>query len=137
MMGRQKVDQSQLFYLFNLEGRIPAHHLRRRINPMVTRILAGLGERLEAFYSEIDRPSIDPELMLRMLIVGYCYGLRSERVECASSVQSASRCVCGRAEIARRLRCRRRIGQRPVPVIHVVPAPGSTASNFCYAPVTG
>jgi len=36
MMGRQKVDQSQLFYLFNLEGRVPAHHLLRRINPVVT-----------------------------------------------------------------------------------------------------
>jgi transposase len=82
MMGRQKVDQSQLFYLFNLEGRIPAHHLLRRINPTVTRILADLREKLEAFYSEIGRPSIDPDLMLRMLIVGYCYGLRSERRLC-------------------------------------------------------
>jgi hypothetical protein len=58
MMGRQKVDHSQLFYLFNLERRIPAHHLLRRINPTVTRILAGLGEKLAAFYSEIGRPSI-------------------------------------------------------------------------------
>jgi transposase len=82
MMGRQTVDQSQLFYLFNLEGRIPASHLLRRINPMVTRILADLRERLEPFYSEIGRPSIDPELMIRMLIVGYCYGIRSERRLC-------------------------------------------------------
>jgi transposase len=82
MMGRQVVDQSQLFYLFNLEGRIPAHHLLRRINPTVTRILAGIRERLEPFYSEIGRPSIDPELMIRMLIVGYCYGIRSERRLC-------------------------------------------------------
>jgi transposase len=82
MMGRQTVDQSQLFYLFNLEARIPAHHLLRRINPTVARILAGLREKLEAFYSEIGRPSIDPELMIRMLIVGYCYGIRSERRLC-------------------------------------------------------
>ena len=82
MMGRQTVDQSQLFYLFNLEARIPAHHRLRRINPTVTRILAGLREKLEAFYSEIGRPSIDPELMIRMLIVGYCYGIRSERRLC-------------------------------------------------------
>jgi transposase len=82
MMGRQTVDQSQLFYLFNLETRIPARHLLRRINPTVTRILAGLREKLEAFYSEIGRPSIDPELMIRMLIVGYCYGIRSERKLC-------------------------------------------------------
>jgi transposase len=82
MMGRQKVDQSQLFYLFNLEGRIPARHLLRRINPTVTRILADVRENLEPFYSEIGRPSIDPELMIRMLIVGYCYGIRSERRLC-------------------------------------------------------
>ena len=82
MMGRQEVDQSQLFYLFNLEGRIPAHHLLRRINAVVTRILADLREKLEPFYSEIGRPSIDPELMIRMLIVGYCYGIRSERRLC-------------------------------------------------------
>jgi transposase len=82
MMGRQTVDQSQLFYLFNLEGRIPARHLLRRINPMVTRILAELRDKLEPFYSEIGRPSIDPELMIRMLVVAYCYGIRSERKLC-------------------------------------------------------
>src|SRR3981189_3140184 len=82
MMGRQTVDQSQLFYLFNLEGRIPTPPLLRRINPTVTRILADLRERLEPFYSEIGRPSIDPELMIRMLIIGYCYGLRFERKLC-------------------------------------------------------
>ena len=74
MMGRQTGDQSQLFYLFNLEERIPASHLLRRINPVVTHVLAGLREKLEPFYSELGRPSIDPELMIRMLIVGYCYG---------------------------------------------------------------
>jgi transposase len=73
------VDQSQLFYLLNLEGRIPVRHLLRRINPIVTRILAELRSQLEPFYSEIGRPSIDPELMIRMLIVAYCYGIRSER----------------------------------------------------------
>jgi transposase len=82
MMGRQKVDQSQLFYLFNLETRIPPRHLLRRINPVVTRILADLRAKLEPYYSEIGRPSIDPELMIRMLIVGYCYGIRSERRLC-------------------------------------------------------
>ena len=46
MMGRQNVDQSQLFYLFNLEGRIPRHHLLRRINPVVTQIMAELREKL-------------------------------------------------------------------------------------------
>ena len=54
----------------------------RRINPVVRQVLAGLRERLEPFYSEVGRPSIDPELMIRMLIVGYCYGIRSERRLC-------------------------------------------------------
>src|SRR5436190_23327335 len=82
MMGRQTGDQSQLFYLFNLEERIPAGHLLRRINPVMTRVLAEVREKLEPYYSDIGRPSIDPELMIRMLIVGYCYGLRSERRLC-------------------------------------------------------
>src|SRR5438128_2679219 len=82
MMGRQTGDQGQLFYLFNLERRIPAGHLLRRINPVVTRILVELREKLTPFYSDIGRPSIDPELMIRMLIVGYCYGIRFERRLC-------------------------------------------------------
>jgi len=82
MMGRQTGNQSQLFYLFNLEERIPADHLLRRINPVVTGVLAGLREKLAPFYSEVGRPSIDPELMIRMLIVGYCYGIRFERRLC-------------------------------------------------------
>src|SRR5712672_867259 len=79
MMGRQTSDQSQLFYLFVLESRIPERHLLRRLNPIVTRVLTDLRSKLEPFYSDIGRPSIDPELMIRMLIVGYCYGVRFER----------------------------------------------------------
>jgi transposase len=82
MMGRQGGDHSQLFYLFNLERRIPADHLLRRVNPIVTWVLANLREKLAPYYSDIGRPSIDPELMIRMLIVGYCYGIRSERRLC-------------------------------------------------------
>jgi len=82
MMGRQVGDQSQLFYLFNLERRVPRGHLLRLVNPVVTRILVDLRDELAAFYSDIGRPSIDPELMIRMLIVGYCYGIRSERRLC-------------------------------------------------------
>lgn len=82
MMGRQSGDQSRLFYLFKLEDRIPASHLLRRINPTVTQVLAELREELKPLYSELGRPSIDPELMLRMLVVGYCYGIRSERRLC-------------------------------------------------------
>src|SRR5215216_237869 len=82
MMGRQTSDQSRLFYAFNLEERIPTGHLLRRVNPIVARVLADLREKLEPFYSDIGRPSIDPELMIRMLIVGYCYGIRFERRLC-------------------------------------------------------
>src|ERR1700730_4990384 len=54
----------------------------RRINPIVTRILAGVRDKLQPFYSDIGRPSIDPELIIRMLIIGYCYGIRFERRLC-------------------------------------------------------
>jgi transposase len=79
MMGRQGGDQASLFYEFRLEDRIPKDHLLRRINVFVTAVLGHARERLQPYYSEIGRPSVDPELMLRMLIIGYCYGLRSER----------------------------------------------------------
>ena len=57
MKGLQAGDQGQLFYLFNLEERIPAGHLLRRINPVVMRVLANLREKLAPFYSEIGRPT--------------------------------------------------------------------------------
>ena len=81
-MGRQIGDQSQLFYLFNLEERIPARHLLRLINPTVTRVFAGVREKLQPFYSDSGRPSIDPELMIRMRVVACSYGIRSERKLC-------------------------------------------------------
>src|SRR3954449_10295428 len=79
MMGRQIGDQARLFYAFRLDDRVPKSHLLRRINVFVTAVLADMHEQLKPYYSEIGRPSVDPELMIRMLIVGYCYGLRSER----------------------------------------------------------
>jgi transposase len=79
MMGRQRRDQGRLFYEFRLEDRIPENHLLRRMNVFVTVALADLHKELEPHYSDIGRPSIDPELMIRMLIVCYCYGIRSER----------------------------------------------------------
>lgn len=78
MMGRRG-DQASLFYQFRLDERVPKDHLLRRIDGFVTVALADIHERLGPYYSEIGRPSVDPELMIRMLIVGYCYGLRSER----------------------------------------------------------
>jgi len=82
MMGRQDRDQGRLFYDFNLDDVVPRHHLLRRMNVFVTAALADLHEQLKPFYSEIGRPSVDPELMIRMLIVGYCYGIRHERRLC-------------------------------------------------------
>ena len=78
MMGRRG-GQPSLFYQFRLDERVPKGHLLRRIDGYVTTALAGIHDRLQPYYSEIGRPSVDPELMIRMLIIGYCFGLRSER----------------------------------------------------------
>ena len=79
MMGRRSGDQPSFIYQFRLDERVPKDHLLRRIDGFVTAALADMHERLQPYYSEIGRPSVDPELMIRMLIIGYCYGLRSER----------------------------------------------------------
>ena len=80
MMGQQAGNQERLFYSFNLEERVPADHLLRGINKFLD--LSALRRALAPFYSHTGRPSIDPELMVRMLIVGYCFGIRSERRLC-------------------------------------------------------
>ena len=80
MMGNRQVVQAALFYEFSLESHVPSDHLLRSIDRFVA--LDGLRRDLAAFYSDIGRPSVDPELMIRMLIVGYCFGIRSERRLC-------------------------------------------------------
>ena len=80
MMGEQRMMQEALFYEFSLERHVPADHLLRAIDRVTD--LSGLRTHLRPFYSEMGRPSIDPELMIRMLIVGYCFGIRSERRLC-------------------------------------------------------
>ncbi|MBX9617475.1 MAG: transposase [Caulobacteraceae bacterium] len=80
MMGERRVDQAALFYEFSLEGHVPANHLLRSIDRFVE--LEGLRAHLAPFYSAMGRPSIDPELLIRMLLVGYCFGIRSERRLC-------------------------------------------------------
>src|SRR5213596_3368256 len=80
MMGERRVQQEALFYEFSLERHVPEKHLLRSIDRFVE--LDGLRCELAPFYSEKGRPSIDPELMIRMLIVGYCVGIRSERRLC-------------------------------------------------------
>src|SRR5438067_9050322 len=80
MMGPRQVDQAALFYEFSLERHVPAAHLLRSIDRFVD--LSDVRSHLAPFYSSTGRPSIDPELLVRMLLVGYCYGIRSERRLC-------------------------------------------------------
>src|SRR6202012_3260245 len=80
MMGERTVAQEPFFYAFSLESHVPADHLLRSVDRFVD--LAGLREQLRPYYSDMGRPSVDPELMIRMLIVGYCMGIRSERRLC-------------------------------------------------------
>jgi transposase len=80
MMGERRVGQDALFYQFSLERHVPEQHLLRAIDRFVD--LDGVRAHLAPFYSETGRPSIDPELLIRMLIVGYCFGIRSERRLC-------------------------------------------------------
>src|SRR5260221_9716736 len=80
MMGDRQVVQAALFYEFSLEDHVPASHLLRSIDRFVD--LSELRAQLAPFYSSTGRPSIDPELLIRMLIVGYCFGIRSERRLC-------------------------------------------------------
>jgi len=79
MMGRQS-EPAHLFYDFCLDDHVPADHMLRRIDVFLD--LGQVRQELKPFYSSIGRPSVDPELMIRMLIVGYCLGIRSERRLC-------------------------------------------------------
>ena len=80
MMGERTVLQESLFYSFNLDRHVPMDHLLRSVDRFVD--LSGIRQHLQPYYSEIGRPSIVPELMIRMLLVGYCFGIRSERRLC-------------------------------------------------------
>ena len=80
MMGERTVMQESLFYGFSLEQHVPKDHMLRSIDRFVD--LGGIREHLRPYYSDTGQPSIDPELMIRMLIVGYCSGIRSERRLC-------------------------------------------------------
>ena len=80
MMGDRQVIQEALFYEFSLEAHVPADHLLRSIDRFID--LSGLKAQLAPYYSSTGRPSIDPGLLIRMLIIGYCFGIRSERRLC-------------------------------------------------------
>jgi transposase len=80
MMGRLNRDQGQFLYCFNLEEVVPEDHSVRAIAGVLD--LSWVYAELAAYYSRFGRPSIDPALMIRMLIVGYVFGIRSERALC-------------------------------------------------------
>ena len=80
MMGCNSGGNSKLFYSFNLEDHVPQSHLLRGIDHYLD--LSELRQYLAEFYSHTGRPSIDPALMIRMLIIGYSFGIRSERCLC-------------------------------------------------------
>ena len=102
MMGERKSRQVRLFYKFCLEDVVPfcledvvpADHLLRRIDDVLD--LSWLRAALTPYYSHTGRPSVDPELMIRMMVIGYCYSIRSDRR------------LCGRTALTARRRSRRR-----------------------------
>ena len=80
MMGPRQEAQAALFYEFSLEDHVPQDHLLRSIDRFVD--LISIRQYLADSYSHTGRPSVDPELLIRMLLVGYCFGIRSERRLC-------------------------------------------------------
>src|ERR1700719_539044 len=94
MMGRLKRDQEHLFYSFRLDEVVPDDHLVRAIAAVLD--LSWVHADLAIYYAKIGRPSIDPVLMIRMLIVGYVFAIRSERALCREvQVNFAYRWFCG------------------------------------------
>jgi transposase len=93
MMGRLKSDQGQLFYEFCLDDAVPEDHMVRKIETALD--LSWLHSELAPHYSSLGRPSIDPELIIRMLVVGYVFAIRSERLICREvQVNLAYRWFC-------------------------------------------
>jgi transposase len=93
MMGRRKDEQGQFFYSFDLDNVVPSDHLVRRIDSILD--LGWVHKELAPYYSHTGRPSIDPVLMIRMLIVGYVFAIRSERRLCSEvQVNLAYRWFC-------------------------------------------
>jgi transposase len=93
MMGRRKEEQGQFFYSFDLDKVVPSDHLVRRIDSILD--LGWVHKELAPYYSHTGRPSIDPVLMIRMLIVGYVFAIRSERRLCSEvQVNLAYRWFC-------------------------------------------
>ena len=105
-MGRQESGQGQFFYAFDLDEVVPPDHLVRQIDGLLD--LSWVHKELAPYYSHTGRPSIDPVLMIRMLIVGYVFAIRSERRLCAEvQVNLAYRWFCklGIEDISLIIRC--------------------------------
>src|SRR6187402_751433 len=93
MMGRREDGQGQFFYSFDLDKGVPPDHLVRQIDGLLD--LSWVHKELAPYYSHTGRPSIDPVLMIRMLLVGYVFTLRSERRLCSEvQVNLAYRWFC-------------------------------------------
>ncbi len=80
MMGLRQEAQTQLFYEFSREDNVPQDHLLRSIDQFVD--LGNIRCHLADFYRHKGRPSVDPELLILMLLVGYCFGIRFKRRLC-------------------------------------------------------
>ena len=80
MMGERLGQQDRLFYEFCLDDIVPLDHLLRRIDSVLD--LSWLRRELSPFYSHTGCPSVDPELLIRMVLIGYCYSIRSDRRLC-------------------------------------------------------
>jgi transposase len=80
MMGRLNHDQKQFFYSFRLDDAVPDEHPLREIAAVLD--LSWLHAELAPYYPQLGRPSIDPVLMIRMLVIGYVFAIRSERALC-------------------------------------------------------
>ena len=94
MMGRLNQDQGRLFYSFCLDDVVPGDHRVREIGAVLD--LSWVHAELKPYYSRMGRPSIDPVLMIRMLIIGYVFAVRSERALCREvQVNLAYRWFCG------------------------------------------
>jgi transposase len=94
MMGRRENGQGQFFYSFDLDEVVPSDHLVRQIDGLLD--LGWVHKELAPYYSHTGRPSIDPALMIRMLILGYVFAIRSERALCREvQVNLAYRWFCG------------------------------------------
>jgi len=94
MMGEPGGRQDRLFYEFYLEDMVPAHHLLRKIDAVLD--LSWLRGEMTPHYGHLGCPSVCPELMVRLLLAGYCHSIRSERRLCQEvNVNLAYRWFCG------------------------------------------